>query len=156
MNFQILHGVNDLPASIRVIKIVKNPMSGEEAYTLEFEVEAEESKDLVTELTSSPYGQRLIELLNMADFLPEIQVKTKDEIKAEAEAEEKAISEREEELKAEGKKKGIEELMEFINTTFGEEQAKEIEAKFNEKTEEEEKKKKEKIVLIGDEGREPE
>lgn len=131
-------------------------MSGEEAYTLEFEVEAEESKDLLTELTSSPYGQRLIDLLNQAQFLPEVVVKTEEEMKVEAEAEEKAIVEREKELKEEGRKEGIEKLMEFIENEFGHETAKEIEAKYNEKEEEDRRKKKEKITLIGDDGKEPE
>jgi len=144
-----------LPASIRVIKIVKDPVTMSEAYTLEFEVEAEESKDLLNELTSSPYGQRLIELLNQAQFLPELIVKSKEEMKEEAEKEGEAIKQREKELKDKGARDGREDLLKFIKEEFGDETAKEIEGKYNEKKDKDEKAKREKIVLI-DDGREPE
>jgi len=144
-----------LPASLRIIKIVKDPMSGTEAYTLEFEVETENSKELLKEITASPYGERLIQLLNQADFLPEQLIKTEEELKAEAKKEEEEIEKRQNELKEEGAEEGREELLEFIEETFGKELAKDVEGKYNKKKE---KEKKDKIVLVRseEETREPE
>ena len=93
-----------MPASIRIIAIIKDPYTQSEAYTLEFEVEAEHAKDLMKELTASPYGQRLIDLLNEAKFLPEISPKTVEELKKEADAEEKEREEHEESLRERGRK----------------------------------------------------
>lgn len=92
-----------MPASIRIIKIVKDAM-GTEAYTVEFECEAENAKDLMKELVASPYGQRVIELLNEANFLPEKSPKTHEELKVEAEEEEKERTLHEEGLKERGRR----------------------------------------------------
>jgi hypothetical protein len=93
-----------MPASIRIIAIVKDPYTQSEVYTLEFEVEAEHAKDLMKELTASPYGQRLIDLLNESKFLPEVSPKTTEELKKEADAEEKEREEHEESLRERGRK----------------------------------------------------
>lgn len=77
---------------------------GAETYTIEFECEAEHAKDLVKELTASPYGQRVIELLNEANFLPERPVKTQEELKAEAESEVKEREAHEEGVKESGRR----------------------------------------------------
>jgi len=87
-----------MPASIRIIKIVKD-IHGGDAYTIEFECEAEDSKELLSELTKSPYGQRAIELLNRAEFLPEEKHKTAEELKVEAEKEMEERKKYEERLK---------------------------------------------------------
>ena len=92
-----------MPASIRIISIVKDAM-GAETYTIEFECESEHAKDLMKELTASPYGQRVIELLNEAKFLPERPVKTQEELKAEAESETKEREAHEEGVKESGRR----------------------------------------------------
>jgi hypothetical protein len=101
-----------MPASLRVIKIVKDPMTQEEAYTIEFECEADEAKNLLTELMSCPLGKKLSDLLNQADFLPEKKEMTEEEMKKQAEEEELAIKEREEKLKQEGYDLGVKEVRE--------------------------------------------
>lgn len=107
-----------MPASIRIIKIVKGAM-GAEAYTVEFECETEHAKDLLNELTASPYGQRLIELLNESKFLPEVSPKTTEELKVEAEAEEKYREEHEESLKERGRKNMMLEMLRKLRQLRG-------------------------------------
>jgi len=115
-----------MPASIRVIKIVKD-FRGGEAYTVEFECEAENAKDLIKELTASPYGERLITLLNESKFLPEISPKTIEELKKEAKAEEKEREEHEEKVKDKGRKEGIIKMFAFLRKQFGDDFVKEVE-----------------------------
>lgn len=106
---------------------------GGEAYTIEFECEAEDSKDLLVELTKSPYGQRAIELLNRAEFLPEEQHKTAEELKAEAEKEEEERNKNEERLKALGSREGKRELLNDLKDKFGEKFVESFEAWLEEK-----------------------
>jgi len=80
-----------MPASIRVIAIVKNPVTNEDAYTIEFECIAEDSADLIKELLKNPLGKRAIELINKAKFMPEEDVKTPEELRKEAEEEAERI-----------------------------------------------------------------
>lgn len=115
-----------MPASIRIIKIVKSAM-GEEAYTVEFECEAEHAKDLLKELTASPYGQRLIELLNESKFLPDVSPKTTEELKIEAEAEEKYREEHEESLKERGRKNMMFKVLAKLRELHGDDFVKEFE-----------------------------
>jgi ribosomal protein L16 Arg81 hydroxylase len=91
-----------MPASIRIIKIVKDPVTQEETYTVELEIEAEKSKDLLTEISSCPMGKELMELLNQAKFIPELTEKTAEQIREEAEKEEKEIQEHDEKMTKEG------------------------------------------------------
>lgn len=126
-----------MPASIRIIKIIKDPFTQTEAYTVEFEVETEQAKDLITELTNSPYGQRIIELLNEAKFLPEVQTKTSEELKAEAIEEEKERLEREENLMEEGRRKGLNKLFKTLRETYGDGFVKSLEEKLKKKEDEE-------------------
>ena len=120
-----------MPASIRIIKIVKDAMGGE-AYTVEFECEAENSKDLMKELTGSPYGQRAIELLNRAEFLPEEKHKTQEELKAEADAEERQREAWEENLKDSGRKDAINKIFALLRRIYGDGFVKALENKIDE------------------------
>ena len=106
-------------ASIRVIKLVRD-IHGNEAFTLEFECEVEEAKDLLTELTSTAYGRCLINLLNTSKFLPEIPTKSKDELKAEAKEEEERIEKNEERLKRIGRREGRNKFTDELRKHFGE------------------------------------
>lgn len=105
-------------ASIRVIKIIRE-YGGKEAYTLEFECEVMEAKELLKELTSSPYGQRLIQLLNESKFLPEISNKTEEELKTEAEEEERRIKENDERLKEIGRKEACRNFLAELRKQHG-------------------------------------
>jgi hypothetical protein len=82
-------------ASLRVIKIVKDPMTNEEAYTIEFEVEAEEARELMSELAKCPLGSKLNALLDQAQFLPDENSPSAEEIRKREEEEEKLRQERE-------------------------------------------------------------
>ena len=82
-------------ASLRVIKIVKDPMTNEEAYTIEFEVEAEEARELMSELAKCPLGSKLNALLDQAQFLPDENGPSAEEIRKREEEEEKLRQERE-------------------------------------------------------------
>ena len=128
-----------MPASIRVIKIIKNSV-GSEAYTLEFECTADEAKDLLKELTSTPYGQRLIQLLNTSQFLPEIPNKTEDELRAEAEDEEIRIERNAEKLKEIGRRDATSKFFTELRKHYGDDFVKEFEIALEEdkKKEEEE------------------
>lgn len=99
-----------MPASIRIIKIVKDPVSQEEVYTVELEIESEHSKMLLSEVMSCPMGKELMELLNQARFIPELTEKTAEQMKEEAEKEEIERKEREEKLREEGKDKMLETI----------------------------------------------
>jgi len=114
-------------ASIRVIKVIKGAYSRDEAYTLEFECEAIEAKDLLKELTSSAYGQRLIQLLNESKFLPDIPNKTEEELKAEAEDEGRRIRENNERLKEVGRKDACRRLFAELKKHYGEDFVKKFE-----------------------------
>jgi len=96
-----------MPASIRIIKIVKDKYgpSGEEreAFTAEFECEAENAKDLAKELAASPYGNDIAEMLKRAEFIPEAREETIEEAKIREAEEEKERLEHEEKLKEEGR-----------------------------------------------------
>jgi len=118
-----------------VIKIIKDPYSHVEAYTVEFEVEAENAKDLLKELTASPFGQRLIQLLNEAKFLPEVKTKTKEELKAEADKEDTEREEHEEQLRDRGRKEAIRKLFAALRERYGDNFVKDFEEGLN-KTEE--------------------
>ena len=63
-----------MPASVRIIRIIKelNPMSRreDEKYTVEFEIEAYEAKDLLGEIQNCPYGTNIIDFLDKAEFVP--------------------------------------------------------------------------------------
>lgn len=133
-----------MPASIRIIAIIKDAMGGE-AYTVEFECESEKAEDLIKELVKSPYGQRAIELLNQANFLPERPPKTQEELKAEAQAEEKERGEWEEKIKERGRKevmlkmlgklrklRGDEFVKAFEEAISGDEEGEEMVKKFEE------------------------
>lgn len=78
-----------MPASLRVIKIVANPVTREEDYTLEFEVIGEDAKDLIKELNKSEIGQKLMHLVDKAKFLPDIETEDVKKRLAEEEAEHK-------------------------------------------------------------------
>ena len=75
-------------SSLRIIKIVKDPVTEEDAYTVEFECVVDDSKELLSELTKSPLGKKAIDLLNASNFLPEAKIKSEEELRKEAEAEE--------------------------------------------------------------------
>lgn len=120
-----------VPASIRVIKIVKD-YGEREAFTLEFECTADEAKDLLKELTSSPYGQRLIQLLNESQFLPEVHNKTPEELKAEAEEEKTRIDAHDEYLKEIGRKESVGKLFDALRRHFGDDFVKDFEVKLDE------------------------
>jgi len=96
----ILLGVH-MPASIRIIKIVKDPTTQEDAYTVELEIEGERSKDLRNEILTCPMGNDLIELLNRANFLPTFSQKSPEELKEEAKKEEEEREQHEKEIKEE-------------------------------------------------------
>jgi len=100
--------VNVIPASIRIIKIVrdKNPMTGEEeeAYTAEIECEAEDAKNLASELARCPYGKEIMDLLKRANFIPIEENMTPEQLKAKAEEEEKERLEYETKLKEDAQK----------------------------------------------------
>jgi len=121
-----------MPASIRIIKIVKDAMGGE-AYTVEFECESENAKDLIKELTGSPYGQRAIELLNRAEFLPEEQHKTKEELKAEADVEDREREAHEETLKERGRRETMSKMLSKLRELYGDEFVKIFEEALNKK-----------------------
>jgi hypothetical protein len=107
-----------MPASLRVIKIVKDPYTHEEAFTVEFECESEDAADLMKELAANPVGKQLMEFLNKAEFLPKEPDKTEEELRLEAEAEDKAIREREAQLKEEGRQEGRAEIRKRFNDYF--------------------------------------
>ena len=96
-----------MPASIRIIKIVKDKVgpNGDEreAFTAEFECEAENAKDLAKELAASPYGNDIAEMLKRAEFIPESREETLEEAKIREAEEEKERLEHEEKLKEEGR-----------------------------------------------------
>lgn len=97
---------------MRIIKIVKDPESDEDAYTIEFECVADDSSKLLNELSKSPLGKNAICLLNQAHFMPEQKVQTDEELRRAAEEEEKQIKEHEEKLMEEGREEGRKELRE--------------------------------------------
>lgn len=109
-----------MPASIRIIKIVKdkNPIDGSEAeaYTAEIECEAEDAKDLEKELLGCPYGEQIMALLKRADFIPEGPQGTAEELAAEAKEEAEALKTREEELREEGRKEVRNKYIEFLKS----------------------------------------
>jgi len=96
-----------MPASIRIIKIVKdkNLMTGEdeEAYTAEIECVADNAKDLAKELAACPYGEEIMDLLERAKFIPKSKIGSIAELKAEAEKEEVDRKKMEERLREEGR-----------------------------------------------------
>lgn len=96
-----------MPASVRIIKIVKdvNPISHEEEedYTIEFECIADNARDLAKELAACPLGARTIELIERAKFLPEQSEKTIEDMKKEADEEEQERIRHDEELREEGR-----------------------------------------------------
>lgn len=107
-----------MPASIRIIKIVKdkNPISGEEeeAYTAEIECESEDAKGLAKELSSCPYGKQIMDLLERAKFIPEKQSASAEELAVQAKKEELELNKREEELREEGRKEVREKYVKFL------------------------------------------
>ncbi len=109
-----------MPASIRIIKIVKdkNPVDGseEEAYTAEIECEAENAKDLAKELASCPYGNEIADLLKRAEFIPEGPKGTAEELAAEAKEQEQALQKREDELREEGRHEVRMKYIEYLKT----------------------------------------
>lgn len=109
-----------MPASIRVIAIIKDAMGGE-MYTVEFECESEKAEDLIKELVKSPYGQRAIELLNDANFLPERPAKTQEELKVEAEEEQKDREIHEESLREHGRREVLLKVMAKLRRIRGDE-----------------------------------
>lgn len=106
---------------------------GGDAYTIEFECEAEDSKELLNELTKSPYGQRAIEFLNRAEFLPEETHKTSEELKAEAEKEVADRKRHEDGLKTIAKLETKRELLNNLRDKFGEKFVEDFEAWLKEK-----------------------
>jgi len=107
-----------IPASIRIIKIVKdkNPMTGEEseAYTVEFECEAENARDLPNELASSILGQRAMDLIQRAEFLPEGTPTDIELMKQQAEKEAEELKKREEQLREEGRREVRKKYLDYI------------------------------------------
>jgi len=93
-----------------VIRIVKDPVTQEEAYTVELEIESEEAKGLLREVFDCPMGKELMTLLNQAKFIPNIQDKTLEELKAEMENEEKERQEHEAKLKAQAADEMLEKV----------------------------------------------
>ena len=142
-----------MPASIRIIKVIKDVMGGE-AYTIEFECISEEAKELLNELMKSPYGQRVIELLTRAEFLPEEKHETQEEIKAKAEQETREREAREEQLKERGRKDVMYKVLAKLRELHGDEFVKKFEDALAGKKEE--KKEEEVEVVQVDDGREPE
>jgi hypothetical protein len=94
----------------------KNPISGEEVddYTVEFECIADDAGKLAQELAKCPLGERAMALLDRAEFLPKDKPNTVEDIKREAEEEDKARLAREEELKEEGRKEVREKYIEYL------------------------------------------
>lgn len=105
-------------SSLRVIKIIKDPYTQEDAYTVEFECIVDDSKELITELIKTPIGKKAIELLNASNFLPEEKVKTEEELKMEAEAEGEEVKKREEELKEEGRREEREKWHKYLRKKY--------------------------------------
>lgn len=107
-----------MPASIRIIKIVKdkNPVSGEEdeAYTAEIEIIADSAKDLAKELTACPYGEEIMDLLERAEFIPKKNSLTIEEMKEQAKTEEEERLKHEEELREEGRHEIREKYLVYI------------------------------------------
>jgi len=132
-----------LASSIRVIAIVKNPITEQDAYTIEFECIADESENLMKELTKTPLGERAIELINQANFMPEQSVDTAEEIKIKAEEEEKRIKEHEDKIKKQAEEKGVDkrdtDWRVLLRDKLGDEKADELIAAMESKTKEEKK-----------------
>lgn len=126
---------------------------GGEAYTVEFECEAEQAKDLLKELTASPYGQRAIELLNDAKFLPEKPPKTHEELITEAETEEREREAHEEGLRERGRKDMMIKMLEKLRQLRGDDFVKAFEEalSMNEEGEESAKKFEEVLAKISKE-----
>jgi len=107
-----------MPASIRIIKIVKDKVGPtgeeEEAYTAEIECEAENAKDLEKELLGCPYGDQIMALLKRAEFIPESRPDTMEDLKKEAAEQEVELNKREEELREEGRKQVREKYIEYL------------------------------------------
>jgi hypothetical protein len=72
-----------MAGSIRIIGIVKdrNPITGdeEEAYTVEVEVESEDSSKLAIEVGKHPYGSQIEGLMQRCGFLPNDEDRAKKE-----------------------------------------------------------------------------
>lgn len=128
-----------MPASIRVIKIVKDGYTNDEAYTVEFEVEVEDSSKLLQELMKTPYGKRLIQTLNSSKFLPAIPDKTLAELKVEAETEDSERKAREEELEKKGARMASLVFMRRLREKFGDNFVKSFEAWLDEERDKEKK-----------------
>jgi hypothetical protein len=94
----------------------KNPIDGSEVddYTVEFECIADDSAKLAQELSKCPLGEKVMALLDRAEFLPEAKQMTEEDMKAEAAEEEKARVAREEELREEGRKEVRDKYVEYI------------------------------------------
>jgi hypothetical protein len=107
-----------MPASIRIIKIVKDKIGPngdeEEAYTAEIECEADNAKDLEKELMGCPYGDQIMALLKRAEFIPEGRPDNTEDLKKEAAEQEAAIQKREEELREEGRHEIRMKYLEFL------------------------------------------
>lgn len=137
---QLIYIGVDLPSSIRVIAIVKDPMGRDDAYTIEFECMADKSEDLMTELTKTPLGQRAIELINQARFMPENEPETQESLRAKAEQEAKEMAEHEEKIKEEAAKSAVSSRdyhwKRFIREKFGDEKMEEVKAEIDKVDEE--------------------
>lgn len=107
-----------MPASIRIIKIVKDKVGPtgeeEEAYTAEIECEAENAKDLEKELLGCPYGDQIMALLKRAEFIPEGKAGTMEELQAEARREDEEMKKHDEEMREEGRHEVREKYVEFL------------------------------------------
>jgi len=129
-----------MPASLRIIKIVKDkdPMTNEEKedYTVEMEVEAEDSAKLAIELAKCPYGNEIVSLLKRAEFLPEETsiVATKEE----ALKEEEALNKHDEELRQSGRDEMYSLLMEELRDRSGTIKSRKILSDFKKEYEKEE------------------
>lgn len=128
-----------VPSSIRVISIVKNSVTQEEAYTIEFECIAEDSKELMKELTKNPLGQRAMQLIDQAGFMPEQSNKTPEELKAEAEKEEQTIKENVERIKRSARNDRDYEWKRLIGEKLGSEAKSLIEEEMRKKDAEKER-----------------
>ena len=85
-----------------------------EAYTAEIECVADTASDLEKELTACPYGERIMDLLERAEFIPEKPKGTEAELKAEAEQEDAELKKREEELREEGRQEVREKYINYL------------------------------------------
>jgi hypothetical protein len=104
-----------MTASLRIIKIVKdkNPISGEEEddYTVEIEIESDDSSKLAIEIEKSPWGQEIDDMLTRAKFM--VATSTED-MKIVEEKQLEEAERHEADIKAAAYKEGSNEMLEKL------------------------------------------